>query len=151
MANQNHTSKARELLLEHGIKQLLLDKLNDTQINDIAAFALDHIQSSNLQHMIIQLASMEVRNRHGSAFLASNGVATIEQLKSLSIEQISLIADEYRSDKDYTNAIRSVRDAIIEAQQEQLAFHRGTDYASRGKATQYGEVEVRIGHTNSRK
>ena len=130
MENNYPIANGRVFLSEHGIKVGIVDKLNDEQVMNIVSFALDHITISDLSRLIVLLASMELSKKPGSAFLASNGIATPEQLKNLSEEQVYNIAEDYRASKDEKEASRAVRDAIISGQQRQISFHEGTDFES---------------------
>lgn len=110
-------------LIQYGLKEALLNKLNDKQIIDILAFSMDHINASNLVQMLIQLASMEAGGKYGAAYLASEGVASTIQLKNLSAEQIDEIMGDYMMHQDKALAIKAIKEKIIEGQQDKLSSY----------------------------
>ncbi|MBS0235819.1 MAG: hypothetical protein JSS50_00610 [Proteobacteria bacterium] len=126
--DKRQNERNRKFLLDRMIKPQLVSKLSDIQVLNIVSFALDHTHASNLNHILVQLASLDLLKHEACSFLVGNKVATVEQLKSLNKEQISSIAEDYRGDSDFDNAVRMVREAVIEGQQKQLAFYQGRDY-----------------------
>ncbi len=113
----------RSRLLQYGLKEALVAKLNNQQIKEILAFSMDHINASNLSQMLIQLASMEINGKHGAAYLASEGIAGTIQLKNLSAEQIDEVIGDYKMHQDMALAIKSVKEKIIEGQQDKISSH----------------------------
>ena len=110
----------KKTLVDFGMKEALVEKLDDAQAKDIVAFAMDNPKGENLLQMLIQLASMEIRNKRGAAYLACHGIANTIQLKNLNGEQIEQIVDDYQSSADDKLAIKAVKDAIVANQQEKL-------------------------------
>lgn len=113
---------SREFLMRHGMKEKLIMKLDEPQINDLIAFAMDHINVSNLDNLLIQLASMEVRGKAGAIKLAANGIGTVIQLKNLNPDQIKQLVDELEAEKDIALVSREIKRMLIESQQEKLYF-----------------------------
>ncbi len=121
----------RAMLESYGLKEALVAKLNDNQVTEIIAFAMDNIKASNLTQLLIQIASMEISGKHDSAYLASNGIANVLQLKNLSPEQILEIAGDYRYQQDEALARKMVKDKIIENQQDKLSAHMNYPLSNR--------------------
>lgn len=112
-------------LVNLGMKQALVDKLDDEQIEHLLSFAMDNSESETLLQSLIKLASMEIRDKQGAAFLAANGLATIAQLKNLRPEQIEMVIDDLYHHNDHKIAIKSIKQYIILNQQEKLYYESG--------------------------
>jgi len=114
---------AKEQLIKLGLKEVLLNKLKNNQLQELVSFFMNHSKASNLQQMLIQLASMEVNGKEGAIFLASHGIASTVQLKNLSIPQVELIVGDYKFNQNEALAIKMVKSLIIENQQSKLESH----------------------------
>ena len=86
---------------------------------------MEHTKSENLLNSLVQLASMEANNKKGAAYLASNNIATISQLKNLRSEQIETVIDDLYHHNDYKIAIKAIKQYIILNQQEKLYYESG--------------------------
>lgn len=115
----------KNYLIELGMKEVLVNKLNDEQIENILSFAMEHQKSENLLNSLIQLASMESNNKKGASFLAVNNIATISQLKNLRPDQIETVIDDLYHHNDHKLAIKSIKQYIIINQQEKLYYESG--------------------------
>ena len=109
-----------EYLENVGLKAALLAKLNEEQKQKLVSFSMDNIKTPNHDQLLIKLASMEVRNKPGAAFIASLGIANPIQLKELSPAQILEVIDEYNYHGDVEVASEFVNRLIIENQQEKI-------------------------------
>lgn len=115
----------RDFLIQHGMKEQLVDKLDNAQVKCLVAFAMDNIKVPQLLQMLIQIASMEIRDKPGAAVLAMHAIATAVQLKNLTGEQIAGLVNEFRFSGDENIARRSVKKMLIDGQQEKLYFRSG--------------------------
>ncbi len=112
-------------LISLGMKEALIAKLDDEQIENILSYAMEHSKSENLLNSLIKLASMESRDKKGAAFLACNDIATISQLKNMRAEQIEVVIDDLYHHNDHQIAIKAVKQYIILNQQEKLYYESG--------------------------
>ena len=123
------TKKAREIdrsrLIELGLKEALLDKLSDSQINDLLAYSIDESKNKELLKNLILLASMELHNKHGVIFLAVSHIATPQQLKNLTADQVEMLVSDYNYHHDLKLAIKSAKRFIVINQQEKMYFESG--------------------------
>lgn len=116
-------NESKKYLQELGLKELLLDKLNKLQLDHLASYAMDHAEQSNLTQNLIQLAAMESRGKTGAIELAEKGIASVSQLKNLSIEDIKLVSEIYELSRDEDLARKEVMQMIVLAQQEKIFSH----------------------------
>lgn len=110
-------------LLSLGIKEGLLNKLNDSQKSSLAEFALDNANMVNLVQNLIILASMEISGKSGAIFLAAQKFATITQLKNLESQDITNVIEDYKVHGDEVLVIQSIKKFIIKKQQKKLMLH----------------------------
>jgi len=115
----------RDFLVKSGMKEQLVVKLDNSQVKCLVAFAMDNIKAPNLLQMLIQLASMEIRDKPGAASLAMHSIATVVQLKNLTGEQIAELDNEFRYSGDEIISRRHVKAMLIAGQQEKLYFKSG--------------------------
>jgi hypothetical protein len=115
----------RNFLIEHGMKEQLVMKLDNTQVKCLTAFAMDNISAPNLLQMLIQLASMEIRGKPGALELATHSIANVVQLKNLNEEQIAKLVDELHLSGDELLVRRLAKKMLIASQQEKLYFKSG--------------------------
>jgi hypothetical protein len=108
-----------------GMNQKLVTKLDISQIKNLSAFAMDHIKDGDLLQMLIQLASLEMREKKGAIVLAANSIATIIQLKSLTPAQVLKLMEIYELDRNEAITRRHLKKMLIENQQEKLYFKSG--------------------------
>jgi len=114
-----------DYLISLGMKEALIAKLDDEQLENILSYAMEHSKSENLLSSLINLASMESRDKKGAAFLACNDLATISQLKNMRAEQIEVVIDDLYHHNDHQIAIKAVKQNIILNQQEKLYYESG--------------------------
>jgi DNA repair protein RadC len=110
----------KEHLLNLGLKEALLEKLDAELLSLMVSYAMDHASNANIAQNLISLASMEIRYKKGAIFLASNGIATVQQLKNISAEEIIKICELYKYSNDLDLASKAVLRALILEQQERL-------------------------------
>lgn len=115
----------KKFLIGLGVKEKLLEKLNENIVNHLVSFAMDHATMQDIAKKITQLAFMELNGKKNAVTLASIGIATIDQLKALNDEQISEILVIYEMNKDVKIAIKNVKKALVSQQQEKLYFESG--------------------------
>jgi len=125
MKKELNKNSNRTYLINIGMKKALVDKLSDKNIQGLLSFSMEHSKASNLLNMVIQLASMELKNKEGSIFLASEGLATPAQLKDLSPEQVVQALDDFHFHEDPKLTIKYIRQMVIVNQQEKLYHHSG--------------------------
>lgn len=110
----------RDSLIQLGMKQALVDKLDVKVIQNLLAFYMDHHKSSNVLQTLIKLASMELNNKQGASILALHGIATTEQMKELTAPQIKKINDDYAYSEDEKICIKMVKEMLVANQQEKM-------------------------------
>jgi hypothetical protein len=123
MARAKNKKLDKNYLISLGMKEALVDKLNNKNIEGLLIFAMEHSKASNLLQMLIQLASMEMSNKSGAIRLAANGVATPVQLKNLTAEQVQTAVDDYDFHEDRIITLKSIKKMLIFNQQEKLYTH----------------------------
>lgn len=107
-------------LVKLGVRQALIDKLNDKQIEGLLEFSMDHVKTPNIANTLIQLASMELNNKKGAIMLAVDGLANAIQLKNLTAEQVKSIVEDYAFHEDKKITIKNVKKMLVLNQQEKL-------------------------------
>jgi hypothetical protein len=112
---------SREYLEKMGMKPALLDKLSDKKINMLVEYAMDIESHPEKLKVLIQLASMEFRGKEGAIQLAKDGLATVPQLKDLTIEQIEEVKANYEYYEDVTLVKKMVHDCIVNNQQAKIS------------------------------
>lgn len=123
-----HTHK--EYLLELGMKEKLIDYLNEKQIARLAEYGLDHHDDPNLLKTLISLASLERKGKKGAIAIVSEGIITPLQAKNLDKDQIMEILELYNSDENHTafnlkNARTLAKHFIVSNQQEKVHQETG--------------------------
>lgn len=115
----------RSRLLELGLKDALLGKLSDRQIEDLLDFSLENSKDKDLPKILLQLASMEASNKKGAAYLALNDVATVAQLKNLTADQVEIVTADLKFHQDAKMAVKAVKKFVVLNQQEKMYFESG--------------------------
>ena len=110
----------RSLLIQAGMKDALLDKLDTGQIRWLICYAMDNLKMPNLLNSLITLASMELQNKKGAIYLAAHDLATPLQLKNLSAQHINILVSDYEFHQDEKLIIKNVKEMLIVQQQEKL-------------------------------
>lgn len=123
-----HTHK--EYLLDLGMKEKLIDYLNEEQIAKLAEYGLDYHDNPNLLKTLISLASLERHGKIGAIQIVYEGIITPLQAKNLEKEQIVEILNLYNSDENHTafnlkNARTLAKHFIISNQQEKVHQETG--------------------------
>jgi recombinational DNA repair protein RecR len=112
-----------EILVNLGIKQALIDKLEPNSREMLAAYAMDNTASPTLLQSLIQLASMELQGKRGAIMLAYNGLANCTQIKNINSAQISELCADYDFHQDKAVIIKSIKKMLVISQQEKM-FHK---------------------------
>lgn len=112
-----------EILVNLGIKQALLDKLEPHSREMLAAYAMDNTSFPKLLQSLIQLASMELQGKKGAIMLAYNGLANCTQLKNISSKQIEELCADYDFHQDKALIIKNIKTMLVFSQQEKM-FHK---------------------------
>ena len=115
----------KKFLLNLGVKPKLLDNIGDKLTKTLCSYAMDHVKVNNIAQLLTQLAFMELGGKHGAAMLAAEEIATVEQLKSLTKEQIEQVIADYELSHDSQIAQKLVKKMVIINQQEKLYNHSG--------------------------
>ena len=85
----------RQYLVELGIREKLLDYLNQDQLTKLAEFAMDNHNSPDLLQLLINLASLERQGKVGAIELVARDIINTRHAKSLQSGQIQQILDMY--------------------------------------------------------
>lgn len=112
-------------LLKLGLKAPLLDKLDTSQITNLLEFSMENSKEADLQRQLLQLASMETSNKKGATYLAIHEIATIQQLKNLTADQIETVIADLNFSQDSKLAVKAVKKYIVLNQQEKMYFESG--------------------------
>ena len=115
----------KNILMTYGVKESVVERLNVGQIRELIAFGIDWSNEPRCNQWVSELALMELNGKVGSAFLASNGFASIVQLRNLTGEQIAEIVEEYDTYQDENLVMQHIRDSIISNQQVKFELHTG--------------------------
>ena len=108
------------ILRQLGIKEELLNSLDEEQLEGLVAFTELHKGSSWVQKLTIQLLFLEKRGHEGAIYLARHNIANILQIKSLLPEQVKALVEEHSLYHNTDAVSRQVTDYIIENQQYSL-------------------------------
>lgn len=121
--------KAKEIdrsrLIELGLKEALLSKLDNSQISNLLEYSIEESKNKELTKNLIILASMEANNKKGATYLALSHVATVQQLKNLSADQIEMLIADFKFHHDLKLAIKAAKRFIVINQQEKMYFESG--------------------------
>jgi hypothetical protein len=118
-------------LLNLGLKEALVGKMDERQVQLAISYAMDHAQEKNMVQQLIQIISLDLRDKKGALLLASLGVANNLQLKNLHSNQVKGITEEWEAFQDEAQCRTLVREMIVENQQK-LLFQK-TDGAKGGE------------------
>ncbi len=121
-----------QYLKDLGLKEALLAKLHDEQLQEIIEYALDHHDDANLTKNLIMLCSLELKGKVGAIFLVKNNLATITQIKNLHSEQIdAIIVNFTECDLDSVSCLyntkKEICDCIVLNQHINIANHTGVN------------------------
>jgi hypothetical protein len=109
----------KDSLIKLGIKEELVNKLDKKQLEYILSYTLDHYKHPNLTQSLIQLISMEFRNKKGALLLANLG-ASVPQLKSLTPQDVIKLVEDYNFHNDTKTILKSLKRILVLNQQEKL-------------------------------
>ncbi len=103
----------RSLLIQAGMKDALLDKLDVGQIRWLICYAMDNLKMPNLLNSLVTLASMELQNKKGAIYLAAHDLATPLQLKNLSAQHINILVSDYEFHQDEKLIIKNIKEMLM--------------------------------------
>jgi hypothetical protein len=136
----------KQYLIDLGLKDALLEKLSEYQLESMAEFAINNHNSPHLQKDLIAIASLELNGKEGVIDLIKNNVITSQQAKSLDNKQIREVADTMKNSDisqniAINNAATQAKNFILYNQQVKIAQITGEDV---GVISAYEEGEERI-------
>jgi len=108
------------LLIKLGMKEAMLNKLSEEQKKFLISYAMEYVNNQEVTKHLIMLASMEMQGKLGAAFLASEKLATIPQLKILTEDQIAHLASDYAYHQTPSLIIKDIKEILIDEQQEKM-------------------------------
>ena len=85
----------KKFLINLSVKEKLIKQLDKKTLINLVSFAMNHIKAPNIAQLVTQLGAMKLRDKKGASTLAADGIATVEQLKTLSPAQIHQVCSEY--------------------------------------------------------
>lgn len=117
---KSHKNHDISLLIKLGMKEMMLNKLNEEQKKFLISYAMEYVNNKEVTKYLIMLASMELQGKLGAAFLASEKLATIPQLKILTEHQIAHLASDYAYHQTPSLIIKDIKEILIDEQQEKI-------------------------------
>lgn len=110
--------KCNKILIDIGVKDTLLAKLDSKVITLLAGYAeRSPLPQGEILKMVVSLASLELQGKTGAALLGTEGVATLQQLKNIELKDLAEIAIEYELYQDAHLSAKSIKRSLIMHQQ----------------------------------